>query len=152
MSEIIMITGNVKHSITLEPSIWIFDDRKATLEDFFSDVEEASSGVKEDHSKDPYQERKRKRYKKDQWLTESFVMPAEIFIDNAGIQPDAEKVVFQTDDGHSHSVALEDVLTGAFAFSKDGKALTEDGPIHFYYSDGSNKENPIISIKKIAVE
>ena len=33
---IVTITGNVKYPITLDPSVWIFDDRKFDLEQFFS--------------------------------------------------------------------------------------------------------------------
>lgn len=34
---IIQIKGNVKYPITLDPSVWIFDDRKILLEDAFKD-------------------------------------------------------------------------------------------------------------------
>lgn len=37
---IVTITGNVKYSITLDPSVWIFDDRKFDLDQFFSDFRE----------------------------------------------------------------------------------------------------------------
>ena len=28
-------------------------------------------------------------------------------------------------------------------FSNNGKPLKEDGPVHVYFGDGSNKQNPI---------
>mgnify|MGYP001051368502 CR=1 FL=1 len=37
---IVTITGNVKYPITLDPSVWIFDDRKFDLDQFFSDFRE----------------------------------------------------------------------------------------------------------------
>ena len=37
METVIPIKGNVQHSITLDPSIWIFDDRRIDLEIFFTD-------------------------------------------------------------------------------------------------------------------
>ena len=37
MQNIIQIKGNVKHSITLDPSIWIFDDRRIDLDQFFTE-------------------------------------------------------------------------------------------------------------------
>ena len=42
MESIAQIKGNVKYSITLDPSVWLFDDRKKRLEDFFihSEIEE----------------------------------------------------------------------------------------------------------------
>ena len=37
MANIIEIKGKVKFKITLDPSVWIFDDRKAELHTFFED-------------------------------------------------------------------------------------------------------------------
>ena len=37
MLEIIPIVGRIKFPITLDPSSWIFDDRKIALEDFLAD-------------------------------------------------------------------------------------------------------------------
>lgn len=36
MSDIILITGNVKFTITLDPGVWIFDDRKIDLNTYFA--------------------------------------------------------------------------------------------------------------------
>lgn len=38
MHDIIQITGNVKFQITLDPTIWIFDERRFEISDKFSDV------------------------------------------------------------------------------------------------------------------
>ena len=35
MENIVDIKGKVKYKITLDPSVWIFDDRKADLDSFF---------------------------------------------------------------------------------------------------------------------
>ena len=36
METIITIKGNVKHTITLDPTVWIFDDRRVDLDIFFT--------------------------------------------------------------------------------------------------------------------
>ncbi len=36
MESIIPIKGNVQHTITLDPTVWIFDDRRIDLETFFT--------------------------------------------------------------------------------------------------------------------
>ena len=38
---IIQLTGNVRYQITLDPSTWIFDDRKIVLEDLLSHGEDS---------------------------------------------------------------------------------------------------------------
>lgn len=37
---IIQLTGNVRYQITLDPSTWIFDDRKIKLEDLLAQKED----------------------------------------------------------------------------------------------------------------
>ncbi|MBD1370949.1 hypothetical protein IC620_01050 [Hazenella sp. IB182357] len=39
MNEIILVKGLVKYPITLDPSIWIIDDRKVELSDYLTQVE-----------------------------------------------------------------------------------------------------------------
>jgi hypothetical protein len=39
MHDIILITGNVKFNITLDPTIWIFDDRRFELADRITETE-----------------------------------------------------------------------------------------------------------------
>jgi hypothetical protein len=147
MPEIILINGKVKHNITLDPTVWIFDERKITLADYLS-----KAFLSEDETvEDLYQEKKKKRYKKAQWLTDSFVIPARPFIENAGPASEATIVIFGKKDGTETEVPLTDVLEGAFAFSEDGKALTESGPIHFYMNSGPNQEQPIKTINKITL-
>ena len=42
MENIILVNGKVKFSITLDPSVWIFDDRKLDLTTFFDEKKEES--------------------------------------------------------------------------------------------------------------
>ena len=37
-------------------------------------------------------------------------------------------------------------------FSKDGKPLKENGPVHIFFKDGSNRENPITDVRAFRVE
>lgn len=36
MNDIIVLTGKVKFTITLDPGVWIFDDRKVDMDAYFS--------------------------------------------------------------------------------------------------------------------
>lgn len=165
MHTILPLTGKVKFSITLDPTSWIFDDRKIEIQDFFEKAKNGSGDVMEEEAKAYENEIKAlsaklgkpavgkhiRRYQKTQWLTDSFVIPARPFIDNAQPLEDATTVIFQQKGGEHYSVPLEDVNKGVFAFSKNGKAIIDDGPLHFYYGDGSNAGNPIKGIEKIVI-
>ncbi|KPD01293.1 hypothetical protein LR69_00450 [Geobacillus sp. BCO2] len=37
MNDIIVLTGKVKFRITLDPGVWIFDDRKVDMDAYFSE-------------------------------------------------------------------------------------------------------------------
>ena len=37
-------------------------------------------------------------------------------------------------------------------FSKDGKMLKEDGPVHLYFADGSNRDNPLKNVRAFRLE
>ena len=42
MENIILVNGKVKFSITLDPSVWIFDERKLELTTFFDEKKNKS--------------------------------------------------------------------------------------------------------------
>ncbi|WP_156290462.1 hypothetical protein [Oceanobacillus salinisoli] len=161
---IVPIVGNVSYSITLDPTVWIFDERKILLEDAFTEKKE--TGVKEDHLKqvaqrfnrDVVQQDKPKTNKGitkkegEEILKNSYVIPIHDFIKNAEIKDSAKNATFVTDDEkEGYTLPLKDLETGYLLFAKNGKPLKEDGPVHFLYKDGSNKDNPIKNIKKIVI-
>jgi hypothetical protein len=37
-------------------------------------------------------------------------------------------------------------------FSKNGKPITVDGPVHIYFGDGTNQQEPIKNIKQFIVK
>ena len=47
MENIIIISGNVKYTITLDPSVWIFDDRRVDLTTYFTTKLENSKSLEE---------------------------------------------------------------------------------------------------------
>ena len=137
--DIILLTGNARYTITLDPSSWLFDDRKFDLDTYFEEPHDLDSPPR--------------KYKKRDLLKEpyTFAVPLKPFLDNAEPLPDVVKLVIKTKDGKELDIPLETAKTGILSFTKDGKFLTEDGPAHFYYGDGSNKENPITDIAQLIV-
>ena len=43
MSEILFINGKVRFPITIDPTVWIFDDRKVDLTTYFDETRENTS-------------------------------------------------------------------------------------------------------------
>ncbi|KZE63354.1 hypothetical protein AWM68_15155 [Fictibacillus phosphorivorans] len=166
MEFIVALKGKVDYPLTLDPSVWIFDDRKEDINTLFDSVKTAES-AQEKYLKDvsahwdrelqegaiPPSEQEKKKPKttlKETLLTGSFAISLSYFIYNAQPHPDAEKVIIESGDGNVE-ITLKEAQNGYFAFSNHGKPLKEDGPVHFYFADGRNKENPIKHISSLTI-
>ncbi|MFD2628257.1 hypothetical protein [Oceanobacillus kapialis] len=161
---IIPINGNVTYPITLDPTVWIFDDRKILFEEAFegkqekqgkdSELERASKRwdreVYQQSIKPPVNQ-SIKKFERDKILTNSYVIPLEDFIANAEVKPSAKHAILITGEKEI-KISLTDLTNSYFLFAVEGKPLKEDGPVHLYYKDGSNRDNPIKHITKIVIE
>ncbi|SDH89513.1 hypothetical protein [Alteribacillus bidgolensis] len=164
MDFIVMINGNVKHTITIDPTVWIFDDRKIDLKTWTGE-ENRKSDEMEQYKKDiskqwdkeitegaqlpKRNQTNRIRTKKEELINGTFGIPFGSFLKNAEPHSDAAKVVVETNGGNDtdHIVNLEEASQFVIGFSENGKPLKETGPVHVYYGDGSNKQNPITHVK-----
>ncbi len=165
METIISITGAVQYNLTLDPTVWIFDDRKLDLNTYFDQEKKAvddekylrevgahwSREIMEGAVFPPTLKTERKFDRKGM-LTGTFGIEIKPFLENASIQETATEVVFVTTNGASHSFSIEEAKTLIFKFSQDGKPLLEDGPVHILFADGSNRDNPIKNISAIRVQ
>ncbi|MBP1968232.1 hypothetical protein J2Z83_000324 [Virgibacillus natechei] len=161
---IVPITGNVTYSITLDPTVWIFDDRKILFEEAFT--EKVSQKEPEDELKkaaerwgkeyyhhqhiDPPVNKSISRFEGEKILKNSYVMPIKNFLDNAEIHSDSKEATIVTKDGDV-TISIHDLQNSYFLFSLNGKPLKEDGPVHLYYTNGSNKEDPIKNVSKVII-
>ncbi|CEI84427.1 hypothetical protein J18TS1_13490 [Oceanobacillus oncorhynchi subsp. incaldanensis] len=146
---IVMIKGNVGYPITLDPTVWIFDDRKVELEKAFTEPEEQETFTS--NFQKPPVNRSISKMEGEAYLKNSYVIPLHDFLNNAEPKADAAEVEFIKSNGENEKIALEDAKNGYLLFSLEGKPLREDGPVHFYYKDGSNQDNPIKYIKEIHI-
>lgn len=161
---IVQLRGKVKFPITLDPTVWIFDDRKIVLKDAF--IEQKSSEQMDDAEKTaemfdqevyfqtkirPPVKKSIKKFDREKILTESYVMPLKPFVEHAEASNEATKARLIT-DGDDIIISFEQLLHSLVLFSFEGKPLQEDGPIHLYFGDGSNRENPFKAIKQIIIE
>lgn len=165
MNSIITISGKVNYQITLDPGVWIFDDRKIDLTTYFieqkqqhNELETYTKAVSQHWDREicegatyPPTLKTERKYEKEKILTGSFGIPFEPFLKNAEPLHDATKVRFSTNT-NDIILPLEKANNVILGFSHEGKPLTEDGPVHLYYGDGSNVHQPIKSIRKITLE
>lgn len=164
MENIILVKGNVKYPLTLDPGVWIFDDRKVDLTTYFdqkqeevNELEAYTKSVSEHWDREikegaifPPINKSVKIFEKEKILNGTFAIPVKYFIQNAEPNGGATTVTFITGEGEQ-SLTLEEVSNGLFGFSNNGKPLIENGPVHFYFGDGSNKDNPITGIQGIII-
>jgi len=161
MAEIIQLKGNVQYQITLDPGVWIFDDRKKRIDEFFE---------KKDHDDEllTYQKQVGKQwdrelkegaaipteksekafvYKKD--ISGDWGIPFAPFLNNSNPGENVTKVIFHIEDGNTVEIDWKEALEGILWFAVDGKPIRENGPIYFLYGDGRNRMSPIKGIKAI---
>ncbi|TDM03580.1 hypothetical protein ERX37_04285 [Macrococcus hajekii] len=142
----IQVLGNVKFKITLDPSTWIFDDRKITVEEMeagkttgvepisFKDNKAWNRDILEGGAKPPTLNSE-KKYKKQQLLESTYVINMEPFFNIT--EPHADAQVIRLSNGNEHEdIRLTDVSKLYFQFSKNGKRLYEDGMVDAFLFDG----------------
>jgi hypothetical protein len=165
VENIILITGNVKYTITLDPGVWIFDDRRIDLTTFFSTKQERPNEI-EDYTKAvskhwdreimegaiyPPTLKSEKKFEKEKVLTGTFGISLKPFLKNAEPTENASQFIVKTSNG-SVEMPLDKAYEVILGFSNNGKPLRTDGPVYIYYGDGSNQENPIKNVKEFIVK
>ncbi|MFP7295991.1 peptidyl-prolyl cis-trans isomerase [Neobacillus niacini] len=165
MENIIVLSGKVKYSITLDPSVWIFDDRKVDLTTYFSNTVEAANEL-EEYTKSiskhwdreiiegavyPPTLKTEKKYEKEKVLTGSFGIPILPFLKNAELDEDAAVLTIKTATTE-HEIPLDKAKDIILGFSDAGKPLSDDGPVHVYFGDGSNLSKPIKNVREFTIK
>ncbi|MED0660090.1 peptidyl-prolyl cis-trans isomerase [Bacillus smithii] len=166
MNTIIPFKGKVKYPVTMDAGVWIFDDRRIDLNTYFDQEDQQTEETEEDYTKkvSKYWEREiregavspptiktEKKFEKEKLLTGTFGIKLAPFLKNAEPEKDATTLVIETTEGEE-AVPLEKAYDLILCFSKNGKPLREDGPVHIYFGDGSNKKNPIKHVRALRVE
>ncbi|PFP29849.1 hypothetical protein COJ96_09205 [Bacillus sp. AFS073361] len=165
MENIIIISGNVKYTITLDPGVWIFDDRRVDLTTYFTtklenteSLEEYTKAVSKHWDREiiegaiyPPTLKTEKKFEKEKVLTGTFGIPLKPFLQNSEPSSDANTFVIHCIDSE-YEYPLEKANDFILGFSNNGKPLTGDGPIHVYFGDGSNLTSPIKNVKSFTIK
>ncbi|WP_046175164.1 hypothetical protein [Domibacillus indicus] len=165
MEQIIPIKGKVSFPVTLDPGVWIFDDRRIDLDEFFSSSSQPERDEEEEYIKStsrfwekeiregavfPPTIKSEKKYEKEKVLTGTFGIPLSPFLKNAEPLDEASEILFETKNGPV-SFPLTEAELLILQFSLKGKPLHEEGPVHVLFKDGSNRENPITHVTAVQI-
>ncbi|MRG85539.1 hypothetical protein [Salinibacillus xinjiangensis] len=161
---IVQLTGNVKFPITLDPSVWIFDDRKVEFDQAFQssdveqDVEDENEKASKRWNREVYQQKINppvnksiSRFERKKILQSTYVMSLKPFLENAEVSDSASSAILVTNNGNQE-ISLDTLKEGFALFAVEGKPLKEDGPLHFYFGDESNKDTPIKGVSEIKIK
>lgn len=164
MSMLVFVKGKVNFPITLDPTIWIFDDRKLLLEQAFdpafmpksvdADVALQQSAMAMAKQWDfdwarsnPEFRIEQKKMVNRKEIEGDWAMYIGQFLQNAEPHDDTQAVLLHLKDGSQVEITLEEAMRGIACFAMNGRALKEDGPIHFYHGDGRNRNEPIRNVE-----
>ncbi|MRH41903.1 hypothetical protein GH741_04345 [Aquibacillus halophilus] len=162
---IVQLTGAVRYSITLDPTVWIFDDRKIIFDEAFNKKSQTKE-IEVDELKNASERFNRElnlerikppvnksisKYEREKILKNTYVMPIKDFLTTSEIKKEATQARILTTNGDI-ILSLDSLTNSLLLFAIEGKPVSVEGPVHLYFGDGSNKDNPIKGINKIAIE
>jgi hypothetical protein len=144
MSDVIVFKGAVQFPITLDPSVWIFDEQKVDLRTYTG--EEANGGEKssdylmgtgaqwdkELREGASLPSERRSLVEERKALQGDYGMRLARFIENAKPLPEATHIRIHRSTGEPVVMPIEQAKRAILQFSKDGKPIRENGPVYFY--------------------
>lgn len=159
---IIQVQGNVAFKITLDPSTWIFDDRKIDIsgenlsaEDItFDDAREWNRSIIEGASKPPtLKTEKQYKSKKEALTTGTFAIALSPFLEYTEPNAGEDAVIVFTDNLTGDSVEIPYATrANLFAyFCKEGKRLHEDGMFDLLFIDADRVETALVHVDGIEI-
>ncbi len=166
MDGMVIIKGNVKFPITLDPTVWIFDDRRVDLDEFLEteyieidEDEKYKEGMGKHWSREimegatfPPTLKSESKFEKTKALEKTYAILLEHFFNNAEPHAEATHIIFERTEGDEVKIAMDDLSNVLLQFSFEGKPLKEDGPVYLLWKDGSNANEPIRFVTGIRVE
>jgi len=165
MSDVIVIRGEVAYTITLDPSVWIFDERKIDLRTYdFSDEtpqnnqEAYVQGAGAQWDKElregvPLPETQpRSLVEARKALEGDYGMRLAPFLERAEPLPTATAVRIHREGKEPVTLPLAEARRAILQFAKGGKPIRENGPVLLYLPEQlKNGEAPIDAITALEV-
>ncbi len=164
---VFFIDGDVNHPLTIDPTVWIFDERKVDLDTYFDEIktmddEETAykKAISAQWDKEitegsapprPNSNGNVIKYEKQKLINGSFGMPLKPFLHNAEPKTGVSQVEVMQEDGRSHMISFSEAEACIVGFSYKGQPLKKDGPVHLYFGDGRNRETPLKKVVRFTV-
>lgn len=162
MSDVIVFKGAVSFPITLDPTVWVFDERKIDLRTYSGETDP------HDHKQAQYLQGTGSQWDKElregaqlpserkslaeqrKVLEGDYGMPLDPFITNAAPLPEVTHVLLHRGAQEPVQLPIAEARRAILQFAKDGKPIREDGPVYFYMPETLlSKEAPITGITAI---
>ncbi len=159
---IIQIQGDIKFQITLDPSTWIFDDRKITLDEAltapkeeeditFGDNTEWNRQIIEGTSKPPTL-KSEKKYKNQQLLEETFIINLKPFLEYTEPERGEEAMITYTHDEGTAILPFNEREKHYAQFSENGKRIYDDNMIDLVIIGENNLEMRLKHVTAISIK
>lgn len=164
---VFFIDGDVHHPLTIDPTVWIFDERKVDLDTYFDEIKSIddeetayTKAISAQWDKEiiegsapprPNSNGNEIRYDKQKLINGSFGMLLKPFLQNSEPKEGVTQVEVVQADGARHIISFEHALQCIVGFSHKGQPLKEDGPVHLYFGDGANRQTPIKNVVRFTL-
>ncbi|SOC37919.1 hypothetical protein [Salinicoccus kekensis] len=159
---IIQIQGDIKFQITLDPSTWIFDDRKLTLDEAltapkedeaisFDDNTEWNRQIIEGTSKPPTL-KSEKKYKNSQLLEETFIIGLEPFLEYTEPERGDDAMITYTHDEGTTILPYNERGKHFAQFSEEGKRLYDDNMIDLVVIEDNQLKTRLKHVTAISIK
>ncbi|WP_103105444.1 hypothetical protein [Brevibacillus reuszeri] len=159
MSDVIVFKGAVSFPITLDPTVWVFDERKFDLSTYTGETDTDLSKQakylqgtgtqwdKELREGATLPQERRTLAEERKVLEGEYGIHLAPFITNAQPLPEATHVRLHRENQESVILPLEEARRAILQFSKDGRPIKENGPVYFYLPETLlAKEEPLTGI------
>jgi len=159
MSDVIVFKGAVSFPITLDPTVWVFDERKFDLSSYTGETDTDLSKQakylqgtgtqwdKELREGATLPQERRTLAEERKVLEGEYGIHLDPFITNAQPLPEATHVRLHRENQESVVLRLEEARRAILQFSKNGRPIKENGPVYFYLPETLlAKEEPLTGI------
>lgn len=144
MSDVIVFKGAVSFPITLDPTVWVFDERKFDLSSYTgendTDLSKQAKYLqgtgtqwdKELREGASLPSVRRSLAEERKVLEGEYGIRLDPFITNAQPLPEATHVRLHREDQEAVTLPIAEARRAILQFSKAGKPITDNGPVYFY--------------------